>query len=502
MSKPKAPTIRIPLDKAKHILLAKAIEEHAKDQWSPSDASLLSVRVAHSLGEGATADRFLCERADRLLESAAEKGLAVEIGSESAIARLIGLVFVLAAFVFGALSDRFTGSDHYINLLSVPFWGVILWNLLAYLLIALGAIGLFGKFGSFTLSLRGALLSLLQKCSANPFSRGYKAAFIESWIRFTAPLAKIRVARLLHLAAICFALGLIASLLLRGLSTAYWAGWESTWLADRPDVIKAFLDHTYGLIPAMGSLPAMPDLSAVSAMRADMLPYAKQASTAAPWLIRMILLLVAVVIAPRLILVLFDSCRLRASTGNSRLEISSPYYQALLAESAQNAAVGPMHILVSDRASETSTDFLTRVAGAWGEAGPDALIRINLADPETSLPEIKLEEKALAVLVLEGASTPEEDVHGVIVDAAQKISHEQGARLLGLLNMSAFASRQRAYPERITQRQNNWMKFAGGHSIALIPFDAAQSDPSEVIKALRTQAAALSTSTDQISKDS
>ena len=503
MSTSKAPSIRVPLDKAKHILLAKAIEQHAQDRWQQSDSAMLSMRVAHDLGEGATPERFLTERAERLLEGAADKGLSTDIATQSSLPKLFGLLIVLAAFVIGALSDRFTGSDHFINLLSAPFWGIVLWNLLAYLVILLGALGLFGRAGHIGLSLRGFLLPLMQKCSANPFSRGYKASFIESWTRLTVPLMRIRIARMLHVAAICFALGLIASLLVRGLSTAYWAGWESTWLAEKPEIVKSFLDWTYGLVPAVGGLPAMPDVATVASMRSDLLPYAQGGvNNAAPWLVRMIILLTAAVIMPRLILVLINTWRLKAGTNNFRLEISDPYFQDLLSESSQNAALGALLIIAPESATEQTITYLGRLSQAWGAPAEQALARINLSDPECGMSEISVQEKTLAALVLEGASTPEEDVQGIIIDKVRDRIREQGAQLCALLNMTAFSARQRSYPERIAQRQNNWGKFASGHSLALIAFDANESDASAVIKALRAQATTLTACAEQNSKDS
>lgn len=117
-----------------------------------------------------------------------------------------------------------------------------------------------------------------------------------------APLIRMNVARTLHFAAVFFALGIIVSLLVRGFGTSYWAGWESTWLAESPESVKAFIDHTYGLIPAVGPLSSMPDLAQIVDMRADRLPYLEAPITAAPWLIRMMILMGVTVIVPRLFL--------------------------------------------------------------------------------------------------------------------------------------------------------------------------------------------------------
>ena len=216
----------------------------------------------------------------------------------------------------------------------------------------------------------------------------------------------------------------------------------------------------------------------------------------------MIILLTAAVIMPRLILVLINTWRLKAGTNNFRLEISDPYFQDLLSESSQNAALGALLIIAPESATEQTITYLGRLSQAWGAPAEQALARINLSDPECGMSEISVQEKTLAALVLEGASTPEEDVQGIIIDKVRDRIREQGAQLCALLNMTAFSARQRSYPERIAQRQNNWGKFASGHSLALIAFDANESDASAVIKALRAQATTLTACAEQNSKDS
>lgn len=48
-------------------------------------------------------------------------------------------------------------------------------------------------------------------------------------------------ARAFHLAAAAFAAGLLASIAVRGIGTAYVVGWESTWFADNPNRVAGIL---------------------------------------------------------------------------------------------------------------------------------------------------------------------------------------------------------------------------------------------------------------------
>ena len=200
----------------------------------------------------------------------------------------------------------------------------------------------------FALPLRSSLNAFVQKTSYGTLRRsGFKSHFYSEWSAFVAPLIRMNVARTLHFAALFFALGIIVSLLVRGFGTSYWAGWESTWLAESPESVKAFIDYTYGLIPAVGPLPPMLDLAQIVEMRADRLPYLETPVSAAPWLIRMMILMGVVVIFPRLIFACFDTWRMNRFKSQTSLSIESSYFENILVQCAQDAVLGNLLIVTS-----------------------------------------------------------------------------------------------------------------------------------------------------------
>ena len=267
--KKKIPTAKMPIEDAKCVLLVRSLEESAAREGvkglSSADFAEAGLKAAHALGEKATAAELLAERARRVLAYAKDKGLKTNVATRALLARTLGVLFVIAAFFAGALFDRIASPARIVNLLSPPYWTVIVWNLLIYVLLLLGVVGLLGRKidGQVNLPLRTTLVRLASGFSFAGLHRGWKGAFLKMWLSVTAPLVRYTVSELLHAAALFFALGLTVSLLVRGFGTAYWAGWESTWLADNPAAVKAFLDHTFGLIPAVGGLPAIPDVDMV-----------------------------------------------------------------------------------------------------------------------------------------------------------------------------------------------------------------------------------------------
>ena len=341
------PSMTVTLEQAKLVLLARALESSGDKsaKWTQADAESVSLRAAHALGENAHAARMLVERARLVLSEAAKRGVQTTVGTKARFPLLLAPVFILAAFVLGALTDRIASPEHLVNLLSPPFWTVIVWNIAVYVVLFLCALGILGNSKDrFGLPLRSFLTSFVEKSAFSTFSfkKGFKSFFYSQWSGIAAPLVRMHVARVLHLAAIAFALGLITSLLVRGFGTSYWAGWESTWLAENPSAVKKFLDYTYGLIPSIAGLPAMPDLAQVSEMRADNLPYLQSAPSAAPWLIRMMLLMVIAVIIPRLAFVLFDTWRIKRFHNHVCIELDDPYFEKILTQCAEDAALGQL----------------------------------------------------------------------------------------------------------------------------------------------------------------
>ena len=341
------------LPEAKNVLLVRAIEEAQRDgdksfkDVTASDFAEAGLKAAHALGEKAAPEKLLVTRAENVLSALRAKGLKPDVSTRALFVRSAGLLFLVLSFMAGALFDRVIPANNIVNLLSPPFWTVIVWNLVVYVFLFLGLFGLFGKKagGEISLPLRNALFRFGSGIAYTGLHRGWKASFLTDWVQTITPLIRAHVSRLLNLAAVFFASGLAVSLLVKGFGTSYWAGWESTWLANNPNAVKTFVDWTYGLIPAVGDLPPVPDAETLAAMRVDKLPYLKEAVSAAPWLIRMMAILILVVAVPRLFLALTATGRIRRFKKNVVLHSSDAYFADLLTECRQDAATGRLVVL-------------------------------------------------------------------------------------------------------------------------------------------------------------
>ena len=112
--------MRLTLQQAKLILLAKAVEESnaAHIKWTSADAEAASLRAAHTVGESADAVKLLTERAKVVLRTASERGANTTVSTKARLPQFFSPLFVLLAFVLGALTDRIASPEHIVKLLS------------------------------------------------------------------------------------------------------------------------------------------------------------------------------------------------------------------------------------------------------------------------------------------------------------------------------------------------------------------------------------------------
>ena len=495
MGKKSKNTVTVTLQQAKLILLAKAAEQSqdASLKWTIADTQTASLRTAHALGESATSARILSERARNVLATLSDRGVNTTVGTKAKLPMVFVPVLILLAFVLGALTDRIASPEHLVNLLSPPFWSVILWNLGVYLVLILCMVGLFGDAQSrFSLPIRKCMMSFVEKSAFTTFKKGFKATFYADWTQVVAPLIRMHVARTLHWAAVFFALGLIVSLLVRGFGTAYWAGWESTWLSEKPETVKTFIDLTYGLIPQSLGLPPIPDLETLTQWRADRLPFLAAPVSAAPWLIRMMIMMAAVVIVPRLIFIVFNTWRMRRYAKKVVLDLDSPYYQDILSQCRQDAKLGTLGIVTStvDRADRAQRIKLVR--NLWGTAAESEVLSFDFNNVESSTPAAPASErKTVMLLWLDGIETPEDDVHGVALEKA-KSTYAEDLAFAVWLDMVEFNERFAATPNRTKERLYHWLDFIRQHDTKVFVLSDTADTGLSTIKELRAWAAGQS----------
>ncbi|CAM2066157.1 DUF2868 domain-containing protein [Sulfidibacter corallicola] len=331
-----------------------------------------------------------------------------------------------AAFSFGAVfalamgaATNYLGTEPEINLLLNPFMLLLLWHFGVYL--AMVSLGLFGWKRRGTKNpiswLLPQLIKTIPRLTAR-FSRDdttlnreqsrvrqtARLRFLELWFHQCGRFAHARVAMLLHLLAIFFALGVVLGLYFRALVQAYSFTWSSTFIRDQ-ETLRQFLSWVFR--PVLWIFP-------------DGLPPLAQSAHAGDWIHLFALSALIYIAIPRLAMLFWQSGRHRRfrRQGFALDTAVDPFRRWLSALRGEAAQVRIwLYGYTPDRSTTPRLERLAREL--WGQR----LSRIRLDKIEWGEDEVPLEPPApnehpvtlAVVLVFNGAQTPETEVHGAFV---------------------------------------------------------------------------------------
>jgi hypothetical protein len=260
------------------------------------------------------------------------------------ISRWMVLAVMAAAFALGFAGHAIT-DPHRVDLLSASLIGIVLWNLLVYVLLLLSWLRSLvrrrktviaplepepgqGAAPQRPVAAPGGWLQKLQtkrwSVSRGTGLRKMALNFERNWWQVNQRPRHAQWLVCLHLGAAMLALGALASLWLTGLTKAYQVGWESTFLSPSAvqtclNLLFAPVQHLLGLAPwSLAQIQALQGWSAGDA--ADAGPRWVQLYS---WLLGLM------VVAPRLLLALWQGARVWWLSQHLALPLQQPYFQKL-----------------------------------------------------------------------------------------------------------------------------------------------------------------------------
>ncbi|SBT10046.1 conserved membrane hypothetical protein [Candidatus Accumulibacter aalborgensis] len=443
--------------------------------WTDDDRSWSSRAAAEVVGAGASPAVFVARRAHLAFERLASR----DAGFVRAVAGLrwragIGMALIVLAFLAGVATDHL-GSGQRINLLALPILGLLAWNLLVYLSIAAGWLRRQGRTAEETVAVRRFLVRGATGMGGWLRQRGMRmpksvlVRLVGDWSRIAAALYAARAARILHLAATLFALGIIAGFYFRGLAFEYRAGWESTFLGA--EAVHRIL--TLMLAPGAWLVgEPLPSVDALAAIRFGALP---PTENAALWLHRMAATIVIVVVVPRLVLGLASAVRERQRSTRLIGHFDDPYFQRLLRDyqvSPARLTVIPYsyHPLPATLAGLQAV--LARVFGS--SAAMLCTAPVSYGD-ESALPSAtQLDGSGPSCALFSLAATPERETQGAFVRALQASGN--GAPVLVFVDEGPWRARFDADGQRLAERRSAWRAEFADLGVAPIFVDLAQPD--------------------------
>jgi hypothetical protein len=337
-----ANTIAMDEASARRVVLAQAIETSDLQGRLVSAAEREQIdreagEAVRAAGQGGTAGaiaRLLKARAALVLATAGKRDRAlVSLQAAGPGERWITTGTPLAALVLGIFTDQ-VANPHQVNLLSKPLLLLLLWNLvvyaalLAHLLMPHGSQPRPPRFAA----LRQWLAGLRDWGRRPRHLRGdATAAFLARWQGLTAPLYGQRLARVMHLSAAAWALGVALSLFFGGVWASYGVQWESTFLsaADVHRFLSVLFKPVTALFPwASFSLEEVRSLRAAGPLPAP--ADAADNFTGRRWVFLYAMLLALVIVLPRLVLAALAWWKERALSRAVAIDAADGYYQRLL----------------------------------------------------------------------------------------------------------------------------------------------------------------------------
>ncbi|HEY0878779.1 MAG TPA: DUF2868 domain-containing protein [Zeimonas sp.] len=486
---------------ARNALLVRAFELAPPGvvDWHDDDRAWASRAAAEVEGAKAPGERFVARRAQLAIERLRAREPAVRRAQRGTDWRpWFGWALPAVAALAGLGTDAI-GPARHVNVLAPPLLAVMAWNVLAYVSLAIRAVlrrrgragpgmiaGAIARLAQRTIVPERAFASLHARDDASGRARARRAViarFAGDWTRASARLTSTRVARVLHVSAIAFALGALAGLYVRGLVFEYRAGWESTFLDA--GALHAVLGFVLRPASALTGI-ALPDVARLEAMR---FPEAV-GERAAPWIHLYAVTVALVVLVPRALLALYDRALEHRLAGSFPLPVSDRYFASLVREHSGESAlvlVVPCHLAPAPQATLTLRTLLGTVFGPT--------LRLVVEDAVGYGDEEKVDAAtagtpgaAVIVALFSSSATPESETHGLFL-ARLLASRPAGSDLVSLVDESAFAARfggsDATSHRRRDERRSAWKRLLAAHECRPVFVDLEHEDPAEAGRRVR-----------------
>lgn len=482
-------------DDARHLLLVRAVESEDASEMllTREDRQAATASALAATGDGSTGrrrdQRFLASRSAFAVSRLATRFPAA--GQALRATRWPGWIdwaLPLAALILGFATNEIDGGRR-LNIIAFPLFGILAWNIVVYLVIALHAAGRLVRprpaEGAPSLLARALdWVSGVARRHADPHQPlGLALArFVRDWARHSGPLTYARASRVLHLSAAALAVGVVAGMYVRALGTEYRAGWESTFIGGA--TLHWLLGWLLAPASALSGI-ALPDAERLAALRWG-LP--ANGENAAPWIHLYATTAALFVIGPRLLLAAWSA----VSAARLRRFFPVPgrddFYIRRLLRSAHGAEtklrVVPYGFAFADGARRVLDGLLTATFGDDTRVATDTAVAYG--QEEEWLAKMKLSDGDDYLIVLFNlAATPEAENHGALVAGIRRAIEGQrsGSALAVILDETAYRQRlagQAGADERLATRRRAWEQMLGPTGAKPVPVNLADDQPDQV----------------------
>lgn len=386
----------------------------------------------------------------------------------------VGLPILAAsgiAFLLGAGIDRLAGAP-YLRLVEPAIWALIAFNLGVYAVLCVGAFGRRPRAGAATSIMQRGLARFATRTASTPPETIARLATPTAWASFAADwraaaavLDAARIRAAMHAAAATLALGVVAGLYVRGLTTDYAVGWQSTFLDA--DAMHALVHALLGPASALSGLP-LPDRDAIAALRVVPGGLATGGGAAAPLIHLHALTLLLAVVLPRGALAGLAWRKAIAL----RRDLPQPDRLRAAAPSATPVSTsGDPGRLVLLAHGAVDRGRAAALVAALPHAGDGVIVEVATGDEDTAAWPSTVDT---VLLLAPMTATPEDESHGRLL-ARLRLALPV-ARIIVVVDAEPFERRFGQWPARVEERRAAWRSFATRAGVAVALLDLAAFD--------------------------
>ena len=410
-------------------------------------------------------------------------------------------VVPLAALALGVATNEINGGKR-LNIIAFPLFGLLVWNLIVYLLIAVHAAK---RLLPRQISHDAPSWLARNANRLSGVSRGYQdphqplgraiARFARDWARYAGALTYARASRTMHLGAAALATGIVAGMYLRALGVEYRAGWESTFLGA--DALQRLLGWMLAPASALSGI-ALPGVDRLVELRWG-LP--ANGENAGPWIHLYATTAALFIVGPRLALAAANALSAARLGRFFQVPGREDFYIRRLLRDAHGGGtklrVIPYGFVLTDGARRVLERLLTATVGNETSVVTDPAVAYGQEEEWLADAEWHDDDDHLMVL-FNAAATPEAENHGELVAGIKRALDAQrsGAGLGVILDEAAYRQRlagQAGADARLTTRLQAWEAMLAATGIKPVAVDLASEQADGQVR--RLEAALLRTPT-------
>ncbi|NOG84835.1 MAG: DUF2868 domain-containing protein [Candidatus Scalindua sp. SCAELEC01] len=402
---------------------------------------------------------------------------------------LTALFFVLALF-FGFIANEFESGKR-LNLLAFPMMGMLIWNFAVYGYIGISYISSTCKKKS-TVTFNGPIIRALSSMATRQLQRNRGTSdrasilnrcfhdFTLEWYRLSSIIYKHHAARVMHVCAVLFAVGIIGGMYMRGVTTEYYAGWESTFL--EAETVQKLMNVVF--MPA--ALVTGQQLPTLERIKAIQWRDRRVGENAAEWIHLFSKTLFLFIVLPRGALFFIAFKRERKFRAHFPIpSVEDPYFRELLTArpgQKEHILVIPYTIELADKQMEVLRSLFDQSFG-W-KTQTEFHDSIPYGGENKLFTEVVAHAKASAdylIILFNLSSTPEDEIHGAFIHSLKEAIANCGSTkyVLVTIDESHFVSRfsrQMNGKERLELRKKLWEKTVARDTIRPIFVDLHNPD--------------------------